>query len=148
LTPHQLSLSLIVATRNPDALREKMTKADWAAERESLERQSENVAQQLEIPGESFQVPVAEALWFSNSQQVQNEYLREGSDRLVGYLMPMESNEALIRAATETILTREPGPEEVAALSSHLERRSDRRLDAIQHLVWALLSSPEFRFNH
>lgn len=148
LSPHQLSLSLIIATRNPDSIRDKMAGSDWAAERESLERQSEAVAQQLEIPGESFQVPVSEALWFSNNQQVQNEYLRDGSDRLVGHLLSIEANDVLIRTATETILSRDPHPEELTSLSGYLEQRVDRRRDAVEHLVWALLSSPEFRFNH
>ena len=148
LSPHQLSLSLIIATRSPQQLQKTVDDDDWTAERESLERQSENVARQLEIPAESFQVPVAEALWFSNNQQVQDEYLNAGDNRLVGYLAQIDTDDELIRAATRSVLTRDPVAEEMQAMLDYLDRMSDRRLDAIKHLVWALLSSPEFRFNH
>jgi RNA polymerase sigma-70 factor (ECF subfamily) len=39
----------------------------------------------MEIPGENFQVGVAEALLFSNGGQVGNEYLRDSGDRLVSF---------------------------------------------------------------
>ena len=32
--------------------------------------------------------------------------------------------------------------------SNYLEQRQDRPDEALQHMVWALLNSPEFRFNH
>lgn len=148
LTPHQASLSLIIATTSPQRLQTMMESEAWASERESLENRSESVASKLEIPDQAFQVPVSEALWFSNNQQVENDYLNSGNDRLVGYLSQIESDHDLIVEATRAILTRDPIPEELVALTDYLEQRSDRRNDAIKHLVWALLSSPEFRFNH
>jgi hypothetical protein len=147
LTPHQLSLSLKIATSSPlEMIGQKDD--EWAKRREDLEKRSENAAKQLEIPDDGFQVPIAEALWFNNNQTVQNEYLSLGSDRLVGYLAQMKSNHDVVSAATRSILSREPETEEQATMIAYLDSRAERRVDAIQHVVWALICSPEFRFNH
>ena len=45
------------------------------------------------------------------------------------------------------ILTRMPTEEEVGDVTAFLAARPDRSL-AAQELVWGLLSSAEFRFNH
>ena len=92
-------------------------------------------------------IPVAEALWFSNNAQVQNDYLNAGGDRLVGYLEKIESDEQLVLRATQAVLSRDPQPEEQSAMMQYLNSKPDRRVDAIRQIVWALLSSPEFRFN-
>lgn len=147
LSPHQLSLSLIIATSSPQKW-EQNDEQSWPTRREDLERRSESVARQLEIPDDGFQVPIAEALWFNNNPKVQNEYLGLGSDRLVGYLAQLESGNEIVTAATLSILSRRPDPDERTLMAAYIDDRAERRVDAIQHLVWALLCSPEFRFNH
>jgi hypothetical protein len=148
LTPHQLSLSLLVASANPTEWVGLAGDADWGRHREELEQRSEGVARQLEIPDDGFQVSVTESLWFSNHPQIQNDYLQAGSQRLVGFLMTIESDEALIQAAMRSVLSRDPQADEMSAMLQYLQSKSDRRADAIAQMVWALLSSPEFRFNH
>lgn len=46
------------------------------------------------------------------------------------------------------VLTRLPTDEEAAAVAAHLAARTEDRAVAVQELVWALLNSAEFRFNH
>jgi hypothetical protein len=46
-----------------------------------------------------------------------------------------------------SVLTRMPAAEEAADVLAHLKSRKNRT-EAIQELVWALLTSAEFRFNH
>ncbi len=147
LSPHQLSLSLKIATSNPLQRTGLAGEEEWQKRRDELERHSEGVARQIEIPDDDFQVPVAEALWFSNNAQVQNDYLNAGGDRLVGYLEKIESDEQLVLRATQAVLSRDPQPEEQSAMMQYLNSKPDRRVDAIRQIVWALLSSPEFRFN-
>jgi hypothetical protein len=147
LSPHQLSLSLKIATSSPLQRTGLAGEDDWAKRRDELERQSEGVARQIDIPDDGFQVPVTEALWFSNNAQVQNDYLNAGGDRLVGYLEKIESDEQLVLRATQAVLSRDPHAEEQSAMMQYLNSKSDRRVEAIRQIVWALLSSPEFRFN-
>jgi hypothetical protein len=46
------------------------------------------------------------------------------------------------------VLSRRPTDEETAAVTKYLQSRADARVPAIQEMVWGLLSSVEFRFNH
>lgn len=148
LTPHQFSLSLLIASANPTEMQGLASKQSWDRRREELEQKSESVARQLEIPDDGFQVSVTESLWFSNHPQIQNEYLQSGGNRLVGSLLRFESDEELIRESIQAVLCRDPDPDEMTAMLQYLQSKTERRTDAIGQIVWALMSSPEFRFNH
>ena len=50
--------------------------------------------------------------------------------------------------AVRTVLGRPARQEEVQALVGYMQRRQDRPDAACQQVVWALLTSAEFRFNH
>lgn len=149
LTPYQLGLSLHLATLNPEPvvadLREPTA---WTQRREQLESQGERIAGQFEIPHENFQVSVDEALLFSNSERFVRDYLPAGKDRLVGYLSQLDSPEQQVQAATLVVLSRRPESEEREVMARYLAERSDRATEALQQLVWALLATPEFRFNY
>jgi hypothetical protein len=47
-----------------------------------------------------------------------------------------------------TVLTRMPDEAESAQVATHLANRKDNKPAAAQELVWALINSAEFRFNH
>ncbi len=148
LTPKQLSLSLALVTSDPARHQKVLELASWAPTREQLENQSNGFASQLEYPGEHFQISVTEALLFSNSGRVQNDYLRDGGDRLLQLLQKSGSDDEAITLAFRSVLTREPDQEELTTLRDYLNQRADRRPAALQQLLWALLTSPEFRFNY
>jgi hypothetical protein len=147
LTPRQFSLSLLVATADPEQLRGLEQSDEWANHRTELENRSNGLASDFEIPDANFQVSVEEALLFSNSERIDNELLADSGDRLVGRLKTIEDTDALIDAAFLGVLSRQPDNEERAAMAGYLTDRGDRRVTGIQQVVWVLLTSPEFRFN-
>jgi len=148
LAPRQLSLSLRVAGRSPEKLKGRVDTESWDAEREKLEKASEGIARELLIPSEGFQIPVTEALWFSNNLSLQKDLLSSSNDRLVGYLKQLESDDEAILAAFISVLNRTPTDEEKAATKQYLATRGDRREDGLKQVAWALMATPEFRFNH
>ena len=148
LTPRQLSLSLRIAGQNPEKMRGMEDNDSWNVEREKLEKVSEGIARKLLIPTEGFQVPVTEALWFSNNLSLQKDLLSTSKDRLVGYLQTLETDDEVVSAAFASILNRTADAAEKIAIENYLAEREDRRDDALKQVVWALLATPEFRFNH
>ena len=50
--------------------------------------------------------------------------------------------------AVRAVLSRPARTEEVQALVGYMQRRLDRPDAACQQIVWALMTSAEFRFNH
>lgn len=148
LSPRQLALSLRIASHSPTKIAQRQSD-DWQKHREQLERQADGLARKLVIPGEGgFQVPVSEALWFSNNQAIENDILNGSGDRLVGHLRKIESNEQVAILAVKVILSREADDDEVQAITTYLVSRDDRREQGIKQILWSLLGSPEFRFNH
>eukprot|EP00913_Durusdinium_trenchii_P013377 g12558.t1 len=145
LTPRQYALSLLFATAHPDELDKAMQKNEWPKKRESLGNAASGFAGQLERPTPNFQVSVDEALLFNNSKRVENDFLRDGRDKLVGYLKTIKDDRQLIEAAYLATLSRKPEAGELAAFQSYLKKRNDRRLDGIRQIVWALITSPEMR---
>jgi hypothetical protein len=65
----------------------------------------------------------------------------------VGYRLKAGDRKAQIAEAVWTVLSRPPTAGEYELFESYLESRKDRPDPALQQLVWALLNSPEFRFN-
>jgi hypothetical protein len=148
LAPRQLSLSLRIAGQNPEKMKGMGNEEAWSGEREKLEKSSEGIAKKLLIPKEGFQVPVTEALWFSNNLSLQKDLLSTSKDRLIGYLKTLETDDEVVSAAFTAILNRTPDAAETSAIEKYLTERQDRRDDALKQVVWALLATPEFRFNH
>lgn len=148
LTPRQYSLSLIVAASDPNKITSEVASGNWPARREQLENESDGFAGRIELPGDNFQVSVDEALLLSNDKSIQDNLLKDSGDRLVGMLKPISDRRLLIRTAFEAVLSRRPDTEEVAAFEAFLKKREQDRVGGIQQLVWALLTSPELRFNY
>ncbi len=146
LTPRQYALSLLIATHNPTQWPLLDQAEQWATRREQLENASNGWSGQFEMPGENFQVAVDEALLFNNNKRVEDEFLRDSSDRLVGHLKTLSDNQAVIETAIQSICSRPPRDDERTTLDEFLKSRSDR-VTAIQQLVWVLLTGPEMRFS-
>jgi hypothetical protein len=147
LSPRQYSMSLRMASAAPETYKPESTGDEWQKRRDELERNCEGFAHQFEQPGENFQVGVDEALLFSNSSQVADDYLRDSSDRLIGAIRPETDKSKQITAAYWAILTRPPSGEELAACEQFLDKRAEP-VAGLRQMVWALLTSPELRFNH
>ena len=149
LTPRQYSLSLLLASANPDQASKQVLSADWSKRREQLENESNGLAGKIELPSDNFQVSIDEALLFSNNDQIQNSLLKDSAERLVGTLKSVSDRRQLIGIAFEAMLSRAPDADEVAVFEAFLTKREKAgRVSAIQQMVWALLTSPELRFNY
>ena len=148
LTPRQYSLALLFASRNSKSFPEDVLSPEWANRRKDFENHSQHLAGQLEVPTDNFQVGVSEALFFNNNQHVQNDLLSEGGDRLAGVLKTVTDRREQLKLAFWTVYTRDPEPEEVAAISQFLDARADRLNVAWQQVIWSMLTSSELRFNH
>ncbi|MFN0197697.1 MAG: DUF1549 domain-containing protein [Planctomycetaceae bacterium] len=149
LSPMQYSLSLRLATIHPEQLAQQLNQAEvWVNRRRDLENQAQGFAGQIDVPQDNFQVSITEALLFSNSAQFQNEYLPEGSDRVLTYLLSLGDQPQQIQKASLAIFNRPPEPDEIERYTQYLTARADRPVIAWQQLLWAMLSSSEFRFNY
>jgi hypothetical protein len=148
LTPMQLATSLRLATTDPMSFQADLKPAEFEKRIEGLESSARGFASLIEQPRDDFQVSVSEALLFSNSDRIQKEYLADSGDRLVGRLQQIKDQRELIETAVRTVLSRPPSDEEVKLLGDYLGRREDRRVEACRQIVWALLTSAEFRFNY
>ncbi|MBM4070358.1 MAG: DUF1549 domain-containing protein [Planctomycetes bacterium] len=145
LTPMQMAVSLKVATTDPMSLTADGKELDKRLE--GIERSSEGRASLFTQPGDNFQVSVSEALLFTNNSNLQRELL-EGGGTLVTRLKQEPDNARRSDLAVRTVLSRPARAEEIQAISDYLQRRGDRVEAACQQIVWALLTSAEFRFNH
>ena len=148
LTPQQVGASLQFAVTSPDAFKSDAKPEEREKFIEQVERAGQGWASSLERPGDDFQVGVDEALLFSNSDRVQRELLALSNDRLLKGLLDLKDNRELATAAVWNVLSRPPEARELQVLADYLDKRSDRPTEAVRQVVWSLLTSTEFRFNH
>ena len=148
LTPRQLAASLHVSVRNPEQWPAIDATDEWIKRRTDLENQVNGWVREFEQPGDNFQVAVDEALFFSNSQRIQNEMLRDSDDRLLGALRKGENQNQAIEVLWLTVLGRVPQVDEITSANNWLDRIPDKKNESRTQLLWALLAGPEFRFNH
>lgn len=148
LTPRQYALSLHVATADPDSFSDSDRADDWEQRRESLENSADGFSQLIDRPTEHFLVSVDEALLFSNNERIERDFLRNAGDKLVGRLVGMSEVNQIIETACWAVCSRPPEAQEAQAMQDFLSARQDRREAGIQQMVWALITSPELRFNY
>ena len=146
LTPNQYGSALVFAAADPEQLAKPKTPEDLAKRLADLEKRGENLAKRFDRPDDTFQVSVDEALYFSNSDQVQNDLLGEGG-KLLGRVLKTEGLAKRLEIAFLNTLSREPSPEETKTLNRYLEARSADEKGAWQQVLWALMTSSEMRFN-
>jgi hypothetical protein len=147
LTPVQLAVSLRLAVADPQTLPPLFKPEEFDKRLQSLEANAASLARFFEQPGDDFQVGVSEALLFSNGAAIEKEVLADGGDRLLGRLKQLKEEEA-IDLAVRTVLCRPPREEERKLLSNYLKQRADRPIEGRRQMIWALLTSAEFRFNY
>lgn len=147
LTPRQLGLSLEIAILSPPTI-PASTDPKWESFVVDREKRTGRFTTWVEAPSEDFQVSVSEALLFSNAAEIERDYLGTGNNRLVTYLAELEDRDSALHAAGWSLFSRPLEPEELQLLRDYLAKREDRLVEAWQQVVWALMTSPEFRFNH
>lgn len=147
LTPRQYAMSLRFTAMEPAYLAPGKVKPGEIEQRiAGTERSASGYERWFERPGEDFQVSVDEALFLSNGNDVQSQLL-DGSG-LVKSMEALPGAAERIRLAGKAIWQRELSEEEISLLASYLEVRSNQPQAGLRQMVWAMLSSAEFRFNH
>ncbi len=149
LSSHQLALSLLVAAGYADTVGKEAKGSDAGAVRAALERKYAAVLNELvsHLAGGSapYQPGIREALFQANSAAFADLVAKGGlADRLAG----IADDRALARELFECVLSRAPAVEESARVSGYLHEHGRSRPAACRQIVWALLASAEFRFNH
>lgn len=94
-------------------------------------------------PTEDYQGRAREALYLANSPRVQGLIGGRLARRLAAIEMPDEVAEELYLS----VLSRRPQPRESDAVAEFIQGRDERQA-AIEEMIWGLVSSTEFRFNH
>ena len=145
LTPLQLGASLRVATLDPESIGGNVPLADRNKRLEDSAQSGRGLSSRFEMPREDLQLSISEALYLNNNRELMSELLGRG---LVDRLVAIQDNGTAMELAFQSVLQRPPDSVEREAIMSYLQMRSERRLQAYQQMVWSLLASTEFRFNH
>jgi hypothetical protein len=107
----------------------------------------QEVVAEFDSESDTFEPTAAQALFLTNSNYVQTHFITNSN--LVKSLSVLAEDAAVARKAYLSVLSRLPSVEETARVSRYLRDRGPKlRGEACRELVWALLSSAEFRFNH
>jgi hypothetical protein len=108
------------------------------------------------LPNEDFQATINQALFFGNGTVV-DSWLKPSGNNLAARLAKLSEPDRLADELYLSVFTRFPTAaerEDVAAfLADYVSQgeegnQDDQRQQAIGEMIWALLSSSEFRFNH
>jgi hypothetical protein len=138
LTPAQMGTSLRLATADQSGGLDE-------AKLETIERSGERLASMFVQPGDNFQVSVSEAMLLANNDSVAKELLESG---LVAQLAKEPDLKKRADLAVRATLGRPAEAQEISLLSKYMKARDDRVEAACRQVVWALLTSAEFRFNY
>lgn len=148
LTPRQYALSLVLAAGEPGY--DTTTTAEARLQRyRSLEGQSSQLLRLdvLDPRTDRFQSSTGEALFMSNQPALQ-KWLEPKGKNLAARLAAIPDSQQAVTQAIWSILSRAPETDELSYLAAWLDGQQATRGKACAELVWALLTSAEFRFNH
>ena len=153
LTPRQFVMSLAAAV-DPSRF-EAANESERVKQYAELEKQLAVLLPELDPTVEGYQAGYREALYLANHADVQT-FVGVGTGELkpgtlVPRLIALKTNDARIAAAYEALLGRRPTAEEVLTIARiwNAEAASpDVVRERVADLIWALVTSAEFRFNH
>jgi len=97
--------------------------------------------------GQTFQATMDQALFLANGALVRG-WLKPRPGNLTDRLSRLEGPAAVAEELYLSVLTRRPSDDETKEVTDYLKGRGADRPAALQDLVWALIASAEFRFNH
>ncbi len=153
LTAEQLAWSLMQATGLTDA--ERLALGKNLNEKTLYAKLAPSVNQVVAIfgskagepEGQAFQATLDQALFVSNGPLLRG-WLTRRAGNLTDRLAKLEDSARVAEELYLSVLTRRPSDEEQKEIVDYLQGRAQDRPAAVQELVWALVASVEFRFNH
>lgn len=120
-------------------------------DRQTFEPLRSNVARFVDLyggePGADFAATLNQALFFGNGGIVDG-WIKPSRGNLAERVDKLSDAAGAAEELYLTALTRRPTDEERLAVAEYLKPRTKDRSVAVQEMIWALLSSNEFRFNH
>lgn len=157
LTGEQMAWSMALATGYTDQLAVKYARDLKPAPnrgevstglrlRWEKDQEFDAIAEKFRSTGESFQANAGQAL-FATFNPFTVKILQPQAGSLVQRLLSEKDNAVAARLAFLAVLSRPPHPEETREIVAYLAAASDRK-QACADVVWALLTSAEFRFVH
>lgn len=144
LSPRQYGAALRIATQDPMGLPKGADAAELAKRGEQTAQGGEGLQNYFAPVTEGFSVGAGEALVISNNDRVSRELTDNGLTRRLVQV----PEDKVVPLAVRTVYGREPEAAEVRLLNDFLAKAGDNRESAIRQLVWALVASPELRFNY
>jgi hypothetical protein len=145
LTPFQFATSAMLVAGD-GAFDQTQADDERAKRRQQLEDAARALTESLDRRTTNFQSSATEALFMSNNPTVQ-QWITPSGNSLAARLATIPETGNLIDTAVWTILGRAPDADERSHLVQWIDARQDRPT-ACSQLVWALVTSAEFRFNH
>jgi len=137
--------------KDGDAASEKTDNAVWQEQvlREALKSNVDQFATQFAGQGgqkTGFDATANQALFLINGPLVQS-WLEPTGGSLTERLLKIDDNGQLTDELFLSVLGRQPNSDEATEFQSVLDEADDRT-QVVKDLIWALLASAEFRFNH
>jgi hypothetical protein len=96
---------------------------------------------------EAFQPTLDQALFLANGNAVRT-WMIPRAGNLADRLAKLTDAGAVAEELWLSVLTRNPTDDERREIAEYLSKRPADRAGAIQEMIWSLLASAEFRFNH
>jgi len=93
-----------------------------------------------------FFATIDQALYFTNGSRIKGWV--NSNSYLAGRLIKTESASEISEQLYISLLNRRPTAQETKQVSDYLTARTDQKAETVREMIWALLASTEFRFNH
>lgn len=146
LSRKQFALSMVLAAGTTSHDQAKL-RGEVDTSYRQMEERSQLLIGALDDRSDRFQSSTGEALFMSNNDKIQS-LVQNSKDNLVSRLTAIESKHEMIEMLCWTVLCRAPKEEETEHLLAWFKQNEDNPVRACENLVWAMISSAEFRFNH
>lgn len=155
LTPEQFAWAVLEATGQAavyrNSLKKKLTEESLRKKLVGYERQFVSLFGGLPgKPVEGFEATADQILYLSNNQAIQG-ILSARAGNTAGRVLkvPVEQPEKAAEELYLSVLNRHPDQAETKEIVSLLAGKTGKeRSDLVSDLIWALVMSSEFRFNH
>jgi hypothetical protein len=142
LTPGQWGASFHMVT-NPSLFGPEKNSAGREKVATTLESAGKAAEAFIEYPRDDSPISASESMRLSNDAGIQKSV----ASRTMA-LVKLKDRKSQISEAVWIVLSRPPTASELELFDSYLERRKERPEAGLQQVIWALVNSPEFRFNH
>jgi hypothetical protein len=96
----------------------------------------------------SMDANLAQSLHLLNGREIQDKIARDGARTARLAADTVRSNEEHIRELYRWVFAREPNAEELEVALGYLQKHAENLRGGYEDVVWALINTKEFQFNH